>query len=179
MTDATDPSHRLELLTDLSQIDADIERQGCSFLTVEERGRGRPPFAATLGLAHTYSHPEIVVVGASHDLMVAIVTGLSDMVRVDDIRLTHWSRPRLEGAGFQLLDVHPTHFETLMGFWVAYASERGLRTAQPGALQAVIPDRYFCAQHARVKYWLDDPRPLAPRPRTPNHRKRRQQRRAS
>lgn len=179
MPDDTDPSHRLELVTDLAEIDADIARWGCSFLTVEERGRGRPAFAATLGLAHTYGHPELVVVGANRELHVAILTGLSDMVRVDDVRLSHWSRPRLEAIPFQLLDVHPTHFETLMEFWPAFASERGLRTADPAALQAVIPDRYFCAHHAKRKYWLDDPRPLVERPRSAGHRQRRPKRRAS
>lgn len=173
MTDDTDPSRRLELVDDLTVLDREIWRRGCSILTVEKRGPGLPAFAATLGLSHIYDHPELVVVGASTDLAVAILAALSDDVRVDDARYGPWSRPAIEGIRFDLVEVLPAHFEHLMAFWVAYGHQRSEAALTHGALQVVVPDRYFCACHARRKYWLDDPRPLAARPRSKPARHRR------
>lgn len=174
-----DIHHVLEDVTDLGVLEREIDYQGCSFLTVAERGRGRPGFAATLGLAQNYGHPELVVVGSSTELSVAILAGLSDAVRCDDQRFSHWSRPQLEGIRFQLVGVQPCHFEALMDFWCAWADEHHHGPEVRRALQVVVPDRYFCATHARLKYWLDDPRPLVERPRLPSHRQRRSKRRAS
>ncbi|HMQ27363.1 MAG TPA: hypothetical protein PKA98_15335 [Acidimicrobiales bacterium] len=67
----------------------------------------------------------------------------------------------------------PAHFDHLMGFWVEYGRDRGQAALAHGALQVVVPDRYFCACHARRKYWLDDPRPLVARPRSKTARHRR------
>jgi len=170
MTDDTDPSRRLELIDDLSVLDREIWWRGCSILTVEARGPGRPSFAATLGLAHIYDHPELVVVGASRELSVAILAGLSDEVRVDEARYGPWSRPSLEGVRFDLIEVLPAHFEHLLDFWVDYGRARSPAALDCGALQVVVPDRYFCACHARRKYWLDDPRPLVARPRSKQQR---------
>lgn len=173
MTDDTDPSRRLEHIDDLTVLDREIWWRGCSILTVEARGPGLPAFAATLGLALVYDQPELVVVGASTDLAVAILAGLSDEVRVDDARFGPWSRPTLEGIRFDLLEVLPAHFNHLMAFWVEYGHERSDSALDHGALQVVVPDRYFCACHARRKYWLDDPRSLVARPRSKAARHRR------
>lgn len=174
-----DVHHRLEDVTDLTVLEREISYQGCSILAVAERGRGQPAFVATLGLAENFDHPELVVVGCEVDLGVALVALLSDAVRCDGQRFTHWSRPHLEGIRFQLLDVHPQHFEALLDFWCAWADQHQHGADARRALQIVVPDRYLCAQHARLKYWLDDPRPLVQRPRLPSHRQRRPKRRAS
>lgn len=42
-----------------------------------------------------------------------------------------------------------------------------------GALQVVVPDRFFYACHARRTFWIDDPRPLVTRPRSTARRHRR------
>lgn len=173
MTDDTDPSHRLERIEDLTVLDREIAWQGCSILTVEERGPGLPSFAATLGLAHSYDHPELVVVGVERELAVALVAGFADQVRCDEARFSPWSRPALESIRFDLAEVLPTHFEALMAFWVEYGTARQCHGPELGALQVVVPDRYFCACHARLKYWLDDPRSLVRRPRSKKARHRR------
>jgi hypothetical protein len=171
--------HVLEDVTDLTVLEREISYQGCSFLAVAERGRGQPGFVATLGLTQNYDHPELVVLGCSTELGVALLALLSDAVRCDGQRFTHWSRPQLEGMRFQLVGVLPQHFEALLEFWCTWADEHHHGPGARRALQIVVPDRYFCAQHARLKYWLDDPRPLVPRPRLPSHRQRRPKRRAS
>lgn len=142
---------------------ADIERDGYTLVSSPGgKGPTKPPFVSTVGLLATYDHPEFLVVGSDdRDLCEVIVCELAERVG-GGAGFDGSSKAVLDGIEFTFVEAYPRHLETLTGVSSLIMAQYLRRSIPLRGLQVVLPDRYFCACHARVRYWLDDPRPLLP-----------------
>lgn len=142
---------------------SDIERDGWTVASSPGgKGPSRPPYVVTVGLPVTYDHPELIVLGTDdEDLHRAITAGLVEQI-IDGARFDQSSKATVAGVAFTFVDVHPKHLEKLLPLHPLILASYTRRPPPLRALQVILPDRYFCACHAQVRYWLDDPRPLMP-----------------
>lgn len=141
----------------------DIERDGFTLASSPGgKGPSNPPYVATVGLPVTYDHPELVVLGTDdEDLHRAILEGVVEQI-VDGARFEASSTATIAGIDFSFVDVHEKHLDELLPLHPLILASYARQPPPLRALQVVLPDRYFCACHAQVRYWLDDPRPLVP-----------------
>lgn len=59
---------------------ADIEQYGWHVVGIEQDDEG-PGFVYSVGLYHTFGHPEILVIGLAIDVMFGMVNGVGELVR--------------------------------------------------------------------------------------------------
>lgn len=142
---------------------SDIERDGWTVASSPGgKGPSNPPYVVTVGLPVTYDHPELIVLGTgTEELHHAITEGLGEQI-ADGARFDPSSTATLVGVDFTFVEVHPKHLEKLLPLHPLILASYARRPPPLRALQVVLPDGYFCACHAEVRYWLDDPRPLLP-----------------
>ncbi len=150
---------------------ADIERDDYTLVSSPGgQGPTKPPFVSTVGLLATYDHPELLVVGSDdRDLCEVIVCGLAAQVQ-GGARFDGSSKATLDGIEFTFVEAHPRHLESLTGVSSLILAQYLRRSIPLRGLQVVLPDGYFCACHAHLRYWLDDPRPLLPHRRSGRRR---------
>lgn len=170
---AKKPPHRRDARHDalFDSMLADIERDGWTLASSPGRaGTPKPSCVVTVGLPVTYDHPELVVLGTDNeDLHDAIITGLAEQIE-EGARFDASSKATIDGVAFTFVEVHPKHLEALLPLHPLILASYARRPPPLRALQVVLPDGYFCACHARVRYWLDDPRPLLPHRRSKRRR---------
>lgn len=154
----------------------DIERDGWTVASSPGgKGPSNPPYVATVGLPVTYDHPELIIPGSEEDLHHAVIEGVGEQI-AGGARFDAASTATIAGIDFTFVDVHPKHLDTLLPTHPLILASYARRPPPLRALQVVLPDRYFCACHAQVRYWLDDPRPLVPHRRSKRRALERRQR---
>ena len=117
----------------------DVRKHGWSVVSVSDN---RPPFLYTVGLMHTFQHPEFIVFGLDADNANGLLSGL--------VREIHGGRSFAE-PGIQSIKiggsehrvgfrrVHPTQYELYLGFSMGFLRNIG-RTEELQATQAFWPD---------------------------------------
>jgi len=116
---------------------ADIERVGWSVLLIhDDEGRGTPDFAYSVGLWHTFRHPEILVSGTKPQTAGQLINTIGGLVKV----ARQSFRPGLRYTGVvvlpvQFVAVEPRHYPEYVGYarWLYGGAEFPL-------LQMVYPD---------------------------------------
>jgi hypothetical protein len=101
-----------------------------------------PPFLYTIGLMHSWRHPEFVVFGLESDGAYALCTGLIDHIRSGMSFSEPGIRTVVVGGdehrvGFRR--VHPTQQELYLGFAMGFMTNIG-RIGELEAVQAFWPD---------------------------------------
>lgn len=94
-----------DLTPEQRKVLADVAEYGCHIVTVPEDGDS-PDYAFTVGLAHTWQHPEVVVVGLAEEVAQDLLNAVADMID--------------EGARFSagqvvngLIDTYPVTFKPI------------------------------------------------------------------
>ena len=95
-----------------------------------------PPFGYTIGLYHSFGHPEVIVFGLDVSVMFAIITNLGDLIKSGQT-FDHLSESSeiLEGYLVTFRDVERRHYRNYFGFarWF-YQGDRF------PAIQCIWPD---------------------------------------
>ena len=135
----------------LIDLDLVIARHGWAVQGVE----GNPtPRTYTIGLAGTFGHPELIVVGLAPERAHPLIEEAAERVRAGE-RLWGGERLELGAITVDVVDVHPDHFDkhSTFNMWWNYYRSLGSPTAEPSALQLRLPDNMFCSCHRQP--WLD------------------------
>src|SRR5215207_11466116 len=64
------------------QLLASIEQPGWHVIGIEEDGEG-PAFAYSIGLFHSFNHPEVIAFGLPVRVMHGVINGIGEAVRSD------------------------------------------------------------------------------------------------
>lgn len=118
----------------------DVRQHGWSCANVSDHD---PPFSYTIGLMHTWKHPEFIVFGVSYDNAYALLSSLVSHIR-DGMTFTEPGirtvsiQDREFQVGFRR--VHPTQHECYLGFAMGFLTNVG-RIGELEAVQAFWPDR--------------------------------------
>ena len=119
-----------------SNIQADVERIGWSAILVTDD----PPFAYTIGLMFTFSHPELIIFGLrdqGHPILTTMVEVLRESgsfvpgKRYSDV---------LNGFDIAVREVDRSQHTEYLGYAMGYCRERG-RIGELEALQVFWPDK--------------------------------------
>ncbi len=114
---------------------ADVREYGWHVLAVGA-GDEYPPFGYTIGMYHSFGHPEIIVFGLDVRVMFAIATGIGEHIKSGD-RFEDWheSSNILEGYAVCFRNVERRHYRDHFGFarWFYQGDEFPV-------LQCVWPD---------------------------------------
>lgn len=97
-----------------------------------------PSFAYTVGLAETFRHPEILMVGFEPEMMTHILNEAGERIR-EGMRFADWDRCDRIVRGFPVWfrEIHQDEARS----WAKAASERSrTRSAPFGLLQMFLPD---------------------------------------
>jgi hypothetical protein len=99
---------------------ADIERHGWHMLGITEDNDG-PAFAYSVGLWHSFEHPEILVIGLGTDVMFGMINGIGEAVR-DGNRFEHLfeSGDILAGFNVAFRRVEPRYYKGYVGYALWY-----------------------------------------------------------
>jgi hypothetical protein len=146
-----------------NKIAADVANKGFSLLTVSDTD---PPFAYTVGLMFSLSHPELIIFGMPES-GPAILRGMIQLIRKGN----RYDAPDVyDIAGVLKVGtrpVHKTQHEFYLGFAMGYCREQG-RWGELQALQVFWPDRqgrFSFQPGCDEKVWAAQPRldqPLTP-----------------
>jgi hypothetical protein len=113
----------------------DVERLGWSCLTIHDI---EPPFAYTVGLMHSYSHPELILFGRRNDdvaILTDLVAAIRDGQRID--KPAEYSL--LNGFPIATRPVHETQHEQHLGFAMGFLTNIG-RIGELQAVQVFVSD---------------------------------------
>jgi hypothetical protein len=114
---------------------ADVREYGWHVVAVGAGDEG-PPFGYTIGLYHSFSHPEIIVFGLEVRVMFAIITEIGEQVKSGS-RFEPWHESSiiLEGYAVCFRNVERRHYRDHFGFarWFYQGDEFPV-------LQCVWPD---------------------------------------
>jgi hypothetical protein len=121
---------RVEMLTD-------IRRDGYHKIGVLSEVEAEPEFSYTVGLFHTYKHPELVIFGLSVDTEQAILDTVSDLV-ANGRRFTRGdaSSEILDGASVVFLEFSMAKYDDYLG-----QAESFYRSNDFPVLMLAWPDR--------------------------------------
>ncbi len=111
------------------------------------------PWSYTIGLAESYGHPELMMIGLDLDMQNTVIRKIVDPI----VQTGRVDRGFLERVGVTLVEVHRNH---LAGDWFGTWSNFYQRTPSPGSfLQIVPPNDWFCEchQHAMPHFELPGP----------------------
>lgn len=137
-------------------IAGDVDRMGWSCLTIHDT---EPPFAYTVGLIHSYKHPELILFGRPNDdsaILHDLVAAIRDGNRIDtpnEYRL-------LEGFPVATRPVHETHHEFYFGFAMGFMRRMG-RIGELEAVQVFVSDidgRYPFEPNCALPVYQSQPR---------------------
>jgi hypothetical protein len=115
----------------------DVRTHGWSLASISDH---RPPFQYTIGLMHTFRHPEVIVFGLDAGNGRGLLSGL-----VRDIRAGRsFAEPGVHSVGggehrVGFRRVHPTQHELYLGFAMGFLTNIG-RMGELQAVQAFWPD---------------------------------------
>lgn len=132
-----------------------VARHGWAVQVVEDF----PPQAAwcySIGLAHGFDHPELVVVGGRIQMSGMLINQLAERVRSGE-RFRVGEQVRLPSGTVELGEVHPTHVEQgLIAMWPAYTQGLGAPPPRCRLLQ-IIPTAARCGAVPSSVLRLSDP----------------------
>ena len=118
---------------------ADVRKYGWSAVAVNDH---EPPFQYTVGLMHTFGHPEVVVFGLDSGNAHALLSALARHIRAG----RSFAAPgvhTLEVGGDEhrvgFREVHPTQHPLYLGFAMGFLTSIG-RMGELEAVQAFWPD---------------------------------------
>jgi hypothetical protein len=115
----------------------DIRREGYHKISVFSEVEGEPEFSYTVGLFHTYKHPELVIFGLSIEVELAILDTVHDLV-AGGTRFMHGnsSSEVLDGASVVFLEFSRTEYDEYLG-----QAENFYRSDDFPVLMLTWPDR--------------------------------------
>jgi Domain of unknown function (DUF4262) len=98
-----------------AEIKADVEKYGFHICLFE--ADYLPAFVYTVGLYHTYKHPEILIFGLSHDAMGGILHGIVDEIKEGKKFVPNQLYDDLiNNYPVQFLEVKEAHYRDYLGF---------------------------------------------------------------
>jgi hypothetical protein len=113
-----------------------VRDHGWSVVLIPEDQEG-PGFAFTVGLEHSFDHPELVMIGQKLENMHGIINAAGERIRGGDIVQTGVPTDNvLEGYDAVFLEIDQTHFPEWLGTARWFYGGDNFR-----ALQLVYPDR--------------------------------------
>ena len=113
----------------------DVERLGWSCLTIHDID---PPFAYTVGLMHSFGHPELILFGRPEDdgaILADLVAAIRAGSRIDEPKEYNL----LEGFPVATRRVHETQHEQHLGFAMGFLRNMR-RIGELEAVQVFVPD---------------------------------------
>jgi hypothetical protein len=115
---------------------SDVAAHGCHVIKVL-RSESTPPFAYSIGLFHSFAHPEVLLVGLDLDLMHRLINDIRDHIRAGAL-FSAGSRSSaiLKGLDCEFRSVAPAHYPNLFGRAIWFYSGEDFP-----AVQCVWPDR--------------------------------------
>lgn len=94
-----------------------IEEFGTHNLHVFDATGREPEFTFSIGLYHSYNHPEILAIGLKKDIAQWILNEIARCIREENISFeegTDYSE-LIEGFDVKFLDVHKSHYKEYLG----------------------------------------------------------------
>lgn len=114
---------------------ADIDRIGWHVVGIEEDDEG-PPYAFSVGLFHTFEHPEIIIFGLNHEVAANLINNIGEQIR-NGVRYIEGEESEhiVEGYAVAFRHVPKTSYRQLVGYarWF-------YRSDDFPALQCIWPD---------------------------------------
>jgi hypothetical protein len=121
---------------DDTQVLSDIANYGWHVVLIEEDEEG-PSFGYSVGLFHTYQHPEVVVFGLKVDLLHQIINALGrEVAGGKQYRPGEESGNAIEGYSCAFLSVAPEWYSEYLGYALWFYKGDGFP-----ALECVWPDK--------------------------------------
>ena len=119
-----------------AQLLADIEHVGWHMITVAEDDEG-PGWTYSIGLFHSYGHPEVVVFGLPNDIMQGIVDTIAALIKAGS-RFADGDETGEVLSGYPCVfrEVQPSHYEAHFGY-----AEWFYKSQTFPVLQCVWPDK--------------------------------------
>ena len=134
----------------------DVRRLGWSCLTIHDID---PPFAYTVGLMHSYSHPELIIFGRPNDdsaILTVLAAAIRDGSRIDEPNEYHL----LDGFPIATRRVDETQHEQHLGFAMGFLTGLG-RIGELKAVQVFVSDmdgRYPFEPNCALSVYQSQPR---------------------
>ena len=154
-----DPQVRAEL----EKVADGLEKRGWHVLEDGPDPETNTPVRAfTLGLYPNFLHPEIVMVGLSHEFTSHLLTTACEKVQAGEVFQAGSEYDGfLEGFKVAFRQVHPSHYARFLPFLKRY-----YRTSDFPAVQMVLPDRHGLypwdvgvqPEFSEIQRVLDEPR---------------------
>ncbi len=113
----------------------DVRERGWSCLTIHDAEK---PFAYTVGLMHTFDHPELIIFGRTRDdsgILASLIEQIQLGKRIDQPQ----EYDLLEGFPIATRPVHETQHELYLGFAMGFLTRIG-RIGELEAVQVFVPD---------------------------------------
>ena len=118
---------------------ADIEKHGVHVLNVFDPDGNDPKFNYSVGLWHSYEHPEILIFGLDAEISTQLINDIADKCRADDPKPTHGSISSDYVSNFdvQFLRVPKSQYKEHFGWarWLYKGDDFPV-------LQMVFPDKF-------------------------------------
>ena len=138
----TEESMPNKLTADRSQFDdderklvEDVENVGWHVIAIEEDDEG-PGFAYTIGLRHSFGHPEIIVFGLRTETLFEIVNTIGEAVRAGaTFQADHESSDVLNDYLVHFREINKEHYDEYLGYAQWFYDGNDFPT-----LQCVWPD---------------------------------------
>lgn len=131
----------------------DVAKHGWHVINVMEEGN-LPGFSYSIGLTHTFEHPEVIVFGLKHSFLHQIVNNIGDEIRAGkSFQAGSDYEDILEGYPCRFRQVPQAIFPKYVGWAIWFHQQNG---AEFSVLQCVWPDRegrfpWEPSCHAEVK----------------------------
>jgi hypothetical protein len=141
-------------------IEQSVRTHGWHFIAVEP-DEDTPPFSYTIGFAHTFAHPEVMIFGLDGRLAHSIASDMASRLKEGHpFSAGHTYSGLLDGYDVAVRPVHPTQHLLHLGYAIAFyrrLQKRDLLTA----IQVFWPDKA-----GKFPFELEcDPRAAARQPR--------------
>jgi len=118
---------------------SDVSVYGWHMLTIPTDEHG-PGFTYTVGLFHSYSHPEVIVFGLPNKLMQRVLDVIATLVKGGRVFLPGDQTDEiLEDYACAFRTVLPKHYQDHFGYAMWFYRTKGV--AQFPALQCLWPDK--------------------------------------
>src|SRR5262249_36094228 len=133
----SDPPSQRETLDDTDlQVINDVAEYGWHVILIPEED-DLPPFAFSIGLFHTFQHPEILIIGQKIENMHQIINGIGESIREGATFLENQSYlDVVEGYDCVFVRVAPEYYDEYLGYAQWFYQSKDFPT-----LQCVWPDR--------------------------------------
>lgn len=94
----------------------DIEEYGLHIIHVIEDEVG-PGFSYSVGLYHTYKHPEIIIVGLKQELSHIIINEISERIKKgESFNVRYFYSGLIDDFDCYFIDVYKSHYKDYVGY---------------------------------------------------------------